>query len=223
MAARFATFTAIAALGLAGHAGAQNLDAHEHGVGVLNLAIEGDEVEMELTAPGADIVGFEHMPGNEEQEKTVEGAVHLLEDLTALFEMPAAAGCELEEVEIESALIGDHHDDDHAHGDEEKHDDHDDGHKDDDHAHDHKDDDHKDDDHAHGEKHDDHAHEDAEEHAEFKVHYHLECSDVNAIDIILVRYFESFPNARELRVQALLPSGQAAMTLTPEDKALALR
>ena len=32
--------------------------AHEHGVGHLNLAIEGQEMEIELVAPGADVVGL---------------------------------------------------------------------------------------------------------------------------------------------------------------------
>ena len=34
------------------------MDAHVHGHGILNIAVEGQVVEMELEAPGADIVGF---------------------------------------------------------------------------------------------------------------------------------------------------------------------
>jgi len=43
------------------------LDAHEHGVGVLNIAADGNTVEMELIAPGADIVGFEYEASSEEE------------------------------------------------------------------------------------------------------------------------------------------------------------
>ena len=38
----------------------RQLGAHEHGHGNFNIAIEGKSVSMELEAPGADIVGFEH-------------------------------------------------------------------------------------------------------------------------------------------------------------------
>ena len=37
--------------------------AHEHGVGHLSIAIQGDEVEIELVVPGADAVGFEFSSG----------------------------------------------------------------------------------------------------------------------------------------------------------------
>ena len=39
--------------------------AHEHGVVQLSIAIEGNEVEIELVVPGADAVGFEHAAGTE--------------------------------------------------------------------------------------------------------------------------------------------------------------
>ena len=34
--------------------------AHAHGHGKVNIAIEGQRLSIELEAPGADIVGFEH-------------------------------------------------------------------------------------------------------------------------------------------------------------------
>jgi hypothetical protein len=34
--------------------------AHTHGHGKVNIAIEGKQLFIELEAPGADIVGFEH-------------------------------------------------------------------------------------------------------------------------------------------------------------------
>jgi hypothetical protein len=38
----------------------RQLNAHEHGVGQLDIAIDGQQIAMELHAPGADIVGFPH-------------------------------------------------------------------------------------------------------------------------------------------------------------------
>ncbi|MGI9423429.1 MAG: ZrgA family zinc uptake protein, partial [Hyphomicrobiaceae bacterium] len=46
----------------------RQLGAHEHGHGAFNVAIDGRRVSMELEAPGADIVAFEHKPTTKRQE-----------------------------------------------------------------------------------------------------------------------------------------------------------
>lgn len=93
--------------------------AHEHGVGQLNLVLEGNELEMELTAPGADIVGFEYEPKTAEEKKAVDDAIHDLEDIANLVAVPGSANCRVEEAEVE----GGHHEDEHKH-DGHEHDDH---------------------------------------------------------------------------------------------------
>ena len=207
--------------------------AHEHGSANLNVAIDGDAIEMELIAPGADIVGFEHQPNSDADRAAVDAAVVTFQ--RGIFTLPESAGCELEAVGIYSALLPDgepvhsgehHHDDDHGHGhghddhgrdkkDDHAHDDHghDHGEKDgrahDDHGHDHeKKDDHAHDDHDHGD------HKDGEEHAEFRVHFHYECKEPAALTGMQTSYFEDFPNAQELDVAALTGSGQVAAELT---------
>ena len=71
-------------------------DPHQHGVGQLNVAIQGDHVEIELETPGADIVGFEHPPRTAEQKKAVQNAARTLRNGSAIFVFPAAARCKLE-------------------------------------------------------------------------------------------------------------------------------
>lgn len=206
--------------------------AHEHGHAALNVAIEDTEIEMELIAPGADIVGFEHAPDTDADRAAVDAAVAVFQK--GLFEFDANAGCALEAVGVYSALLpggepvhsGEHHHDEdhkdeHAHGD--GHDDHKDEH---DHDHDEKHDDHKDE-HAHGhdEKHDDHkdehGHSDHEdEHAEFRVHFHYDCKDTGALSGMATTYFANFPNAQELDVAALTAKGQVAAELTPSQTRL---
>ena len=180
--------------------------AHEHGHASLNVAIEDDGIEMELIAPGADIVGFEHQPDSDADWAAMDAAVEAFRK--GLFTLPASAGCALEAVGVYSALLPEgkpmhfgehHHDHDHDHDD--KHDDHKDEHAHDEHAHD------KDDDHAHD-------HEDGEEHAEFRVHFHYECKDTAALTGMQTSYFDTFPNAQELDVAALTASGQVAAELT---------
>tara|TARA_R110000782_G_scaffold3506_1_gene12863 strand:- start:71 stop:670 length:600 start_codon:yes stop_codon:yes gene_type:complete len=95
--------------------------AHEHGVGQLSLAVEGNVVEIEITAPGADIVGFEHAAETEADRAALAAAAARLKDAVALFRFPPKADCRLEEAEVHSALLDD------AHDHEKKHD-HDKGH-----------------------------------------------------------------------------------------------
>ena len=105
------TTTALLAL-VAGFSAFSTVDAadlHQHGVGQLNGAIQGDHVEIELETPGADIVGFEHTPRTAEQNKAVQDAAMTLRNGAAMFVFPAAAGCKLENAKVESSLLNDNH------------------------------------------------------------------------------------------------------------------
>ena len=99
------------ALGAAGWAGAQDerreAGAHEHGHSLLTIAIEGDQVEMELDAPGMDIVGFEYEAQSPQDLRALADAIVALQDVLALFVPPAAAGCTV--VEAQVVLGGDEH------------------------------------------------------------------------------------------------------------------
>lgn len=163
---------------------ARQLDSHEHGVGTLNIAFEGGQVAIELEAPGADIVGFEHSPESAEDRAKVDAAIAVLAKPLTLFALPAAAGCSV--VAAKASLVGEdteeaHHDDDHGHG------------------HDHSDD------HAAEEAHDDHA--DEAVHSEFRAEYVLSCDDIQEIDRIDFGYFTQFPNALELEIQMISDKG----------------
>ncbi|MEH0761239.1 DUF2796 domain-containing protein [Vibrio sp. 16] len=151
-------------------------EAHVHGEVELNIAQDGKELLMEITAPGADVVGFEHAPKNDEQKKILADAVATLNQADSVFTLSSAAGCHVEHVAVTHTLGKEsaHHDhDEHKHDDhhdhdheEHKHDDHHDHdhdeHKHDDH-HDHDHDEHKHDDH-HDHDHDEHKHDDHHDH-----------------------------------------------------------
>ena len=109
-----------AALLLAPAAGAADGEhaAHVHGVGKLNVAVDGQAVEIELITPGADIVGFEHAPETTEDKAVVEGAAATLKDGEGLFAFPPAAECRLEEAEVESPLLDHDGEAAHEHGEE---------------------------------------------------------------------------------------------------------
>src|SRR5262245_62835722 len=98
--------TALAAAGglaaAASIAGAQQREAgaHEHGRGTLNIALEGNRLSMELEAPGADIVGFEHEAKTAKQKSAITTAKKQLAAPQALFQFPAAAGCVLKAANV---------------------------------------------------------------------------------------------------------------------------
>lgn len=179
----------------------RQLDAHEHGVGQLNIAFEGSTIAMELHAPGADIVGFEYQAESDEDLASIDAALAVLAKPLDLFVLPDAAGCSVvdADAELESEEAHDDHDDHDDHKDE--HDEHD--HEEEGHD-DHEDDEHDDheDEHDHDEEdHDDHA--DEAGHTEFHAEYTLTCSDISAVTGIDFAYFAAFPNALEVEVQAI--------------------
>ncbi len=197
---------------------ARELDAHEHGVGTLNIAIDGTTFAIAFEAPGADIVGFEYAAESDADLAAIDAAVATLGAPLELFVMPDAAGCTVVETVAELESEGGHddhgeeHDYDHADKD---HDDHDD-HEDEKHA-DETDEAHDD----HGEdEHDDHGNEDhaddADEagHTEFHAEYTLNCDSPDALTEITFTYFEAFPNALEVEVQIITASGAQAFEVT---------
>ena len=206
------------------------LDAHEHGVGALNIAIDGTTVAMAFEAPGADIVGFEYQAKSDADLAAIDAAIGTLSAPLDLFVMPDAASCRVVEALAELETEDDHDDhDDHAEEGHDDHDDHDDhaeeGHDDhDDHAEEGHDDhdDHAEKDHD-DHDHDDHA-EDANEggHTEFHAEYTLSCDNPDAVTEISFAYFEAFPNALEVEVQIITASGAQAFEVERDAPVLKL-
>lgn len=87
----------------------RQLGPHVHGHGTLEIAVEGNRAEMEFTAPGMDIVGFEHPPGTDEEKAAVATALADLKEPLRLFQFPAAAGCKLGSADV--AIVPEEHDD----------------------------------------------------------------------------------------------------------------
>ena len=94
----------------------RQLDAHEHGVGQLDIAFDGKQISMELHAPGADIVSFEYAAESAEDRAKVDAAIAMLARPLDLFVLTEAAGCTIVQAsaELESEEgQADHEDDDH--------------------------------------------------------------------------------------------------------------
>jgi hypothetical protein len=186
----------------------REMDAHEHGVGTLNIAFEGTTVAMEFLAPGADIVGFEYAAKSAEDRTAIENAVATLARPSELFSLPEGAECTVTHASaaLESEEEHDAHDD---HGE------HDDDHEE--HAEDKHDKEHAEHDGDH-EKHTEEA-----GHTEFHAEYQLTCANPDAITEITFAYFDSFENAREIEVQIVTASGAKAFEVERDAPVLDLR
>jgi hypothetical protein len=76
------------------------LGPHQHGHGSLNLAVEGQTVQMALEVPGADIVGFEYEATTAEDRAKVQAAEEKLAQPLALFVLPRNAGCKVTSAKV---------------------------------------------------------------------------------------------------------------------------
>ena len=194
----------------------RSLDSHEHGVGTLNIAVDGNDVAMEFHAPGADIVGFEYAASTAEDRAAIDAAVAALARPLDLFALPAAAACSVTKASAGLEAEAEGHD---AHHDDDGHDEN--GH--DEHAHDdHGHGDHKDEEHAGAHDHDDHADE-AGGHTEFHAEYALICYNSDALTEITFTYFDQFENAREVEVQVITATGAQAFEVARDTPVLDLR
>ncbi|WP_299028566.1 DUF2796 domain-containing protein [uncultured Sulfitobacter sp.] len=190
---------------------ARQLDAHEHGVGQLDIAFEQGKIAMVLHAPGADIVGFEYAAQSSEDRAKVDAAVATLARPLDLFSLPASAGCSV--VEASASLESEAAQDDHDQA----------AHKDEGHAHDHAEADHKEEDQSHAKEHGHEDHAEQAGHTEFHAEYLLECADPTQATLIAFGYFEAFANARELEVQVISERGASAFEVERDAPTLDLR
>jgi hypothetical protein len=92
-----------------------SLGAHEHGVASLNVALDGQTLELQLESPAMNLVGFEHAAKSDADKAKVAAAKRELEQPISLFALNSG-DCKATQVELESPLFGDaDHDHDHDH------------------------------------------------------------------------------------------------------------
>ena len=64
----------------------KSLDAHLHGVSVLNLVQDMKQLSFEFEMPGFDVVGFEYKAKKKEDIKKVRNALSILGDYNILLD-----------------------------------------------------------------------------------------------------------------------------------------
>jgi hypothetical protein len=169
---------------------ARQLGAHEHGTGTLNIAIDGTSVALELDVPGADIVGFEHVPKTPVETAAVEKARALMSTPLDLFKLPAAAGCTVKSTEIEAGTPEADEPASANKGVDAKPD-------------------------AQATKREPHPSAAVEEpHAEYHARYALDCKAPERLTTIEFAYFKAFAGAQRLKVAIITAKAQSSFEAT---------
>ncbi len=197
---------------------------HVHGNAILSIAIQGQDVVIELDSPSDNILGFEHEPSTKAQKQTLESSLALLNNYQNLLTFNAGS-CQQVEAKIDSPFELDEHHGEHDHHGHEEHAGHDDHHQHEEHGHDHHEEHAKHDDHHDHEEHDKHAgHDDHDHHSEhgehkethsdFHAQYTLKCENTTAMSSADITAFKTFKRLENVQVNWLTADKQGAQKTT---------
>jgi len=80
-------------------------EAHVHGVGKLDVALDGKTLSLHLDSPLINLIGFEHAAKSEKDRQAAKDMAKTLRNAATVFVTSAAAGCTLSSVNLVSAAI----------------------------------------------------------------------------------------------------------------------
>ena len=124
-----------------------SLEAHIHGVSILNLIQEANTLSFEFEMPGYDIVGFEYIAKKKEDIKKVKNALNILADYKNMIAPSLPDNCEIINTTAKINNAG--------------------------------------------------------KHSEFIGEYIFNCANINQIDNIEIKFFDSFENSKLLNINLL--------------------
>lgn len=90
---------------------------HVHGVATLQIAVDGNTLQLNLESPLDNLLGFEHMPNTAPQKALVKTMESRLRQADRLFRPNPAAHCTLKSVTLDSPVLGVSKDDGPMHDD----------------------------------------------------------------------------------------------------------
>ncbi|MCI5107915.1 MAG: DUF2796 domain-containing protein, partial [Pseudomonadales bacterium] len=94
---------------------AQGLDSHVHGVAELNLALLGEQLQLEFISPAMNLLGFERAPASAEESALLEQVTATLQNADWLIG-DSLADCQMTVSLFETPEYdADSHDHDHEH------------------------------------------------------------------------------------------------------------
>ncbi len=204
--------------------------SHVHGTATLQVVLDNSTLEVQLSSPAVNLLGFEGPANNAEKQAAATAAREKLEQPAQLFRFEGI-DCRLADRGVKLTGLPGHDDDHHEgeHHDDKHHDEdhHEDKHHDDEHhGEDHHGDEHHDDEH-HGEDHHEDDHHDGdehhdEEHSDIVATYRFQC-DGSGADAVQLPLLKLFPGIEKLDTQWIVAGKQGASTLGQGDQTLRLR
>ena len=72
-----------------------SLDAHVHGLSIINVVQEKNKVLFNIEMPGFDTVGFEYKAKSPKDKDLVKNPLDMLKNPVNLFSIPSAANCKI--------------------------------------------------------------------------------------------------------------------------------
>lgn len=168
-----------------------SLGAHVHGLGTLNIALENQRLELQLTSPAMNIVGFEYQPTTAADLQSIKAAQSNLSHAAELFVLSPAAQCRLTSVSIDNPLLTES----------------------DTHAHEHE--------HEHEHESQPAAQIAEHQHSDISAHYQYHCAKparLNSID--LTGLFKQFSQTEKIQVQLIAGDHQQGAELSAQNTLL---
>lgn len=96
---------AVLLLAVCGSACARNPAPHVHGVGQLNLAVDGASLTLALSSPLDNFLGFERAPRTERERAAASRLMDQLRAPHGLFQPTVEAGCTLSSATIDAPVL----------------------------------------------------------------------------------------------------------------------
>lgn len=169
------------------------LGTHVHGLSELTIAMEGKSLEIQLTSPAMNLVGFEHKASGTKDIAAVENATSLLREHDSQFLLSGDRCVHVKtSIDTSDLIVGNDHD----------------------HIHQRKYNEHK-------HEHDDHIQNDS--HSEIVANYQYSCENTALLPSMTVALFESFPGIHKIHVMWVKQTQQGAATLTPKNHIIKFR
>lgn len=187
-----------------------SLSAHVHGVSEMTIAIEKQNVEIEIISPALNFVGFEHQATTEQEVNQVNNAKSILSQFDALFSF-TGNDCKLvkQDIDVSSVIgeLGQANELQQANEQERHEHRHEQGHHEKDHH-----------EHQHGQ----HHQVMHNSHNDITVHYQILCSKADTLLSISTFLFEHFPKLLQLKVMWINNVQQGGITLDPKSTTITL-
>jgi len=80
-------------------------EAHVHGVGKLDVALDGNTLSLHLDSPLVNLIGFEHAANSPKDKQAAQAMARTLRNAAAVFVTTPSAECKLSSVQLDSAAI----------------------------------------------------------------------------------------------------------------------